>query len=133
MAKLGKSAGTSAQQIERLEKGQRPLSKKWAEKIAPHIGLTAQDLMFPEGAPELPKDFAELEYDAKKAAIVAFLTELVGDKYLDWHEILEDVEEVALPLATEPEDRPNIDRVKTQARAIAVVAKRKLRRKTDPS
>lgn len=37
---------TSQPQIQRLEKTTRGLSKKWAEKIAPHLGTTPQALMF---------------------------------------------------------------------------------------
>jgi transcriptional regulator with XRE-family HTH domain len=133
MAALGKKAGTSAQQIDRLEKGSRPLSRAWAERIAPHVGLTAQDLMFPETAPpNLPNGFSAMGYDARRAAIVAFLRELAGDAAaLEWSEILADVEAIAEPQPGESSDRPNPARVATQARALAVAAKRRLRRSAD--
>lgn len=133
MAALAKLVGTSPQQIDRLEKGARPMLKHWAERIAPHIGLTPQELIFPGSVPaKLPEDFAALDYDARKTAIVAFLRELAGpEAALEWAEILADIEEVALPLPDEPEDRPDLIRVQTQARALAVAAKRKLRRKTN--
>ena len=48
MAQLGELAGTSGQTIERLEKGKMELTKTWAKKLAPHLGTTAKELMFPE-------------------------------------------------------------------------------------
>lgn len=47
---LADLVGTSQPQIKRLEKGQRKLTKEWAERLAPHLGLgvTAEALMFPE-------------------------------------------------------------------------------------
>lgn len=51
MEALAKLAGTSNQQIARLEKppgdkDHRKLTKEWAEKLAPHLGITAQELLF---------------------------------------------------------------------------------------
>lgn len=46
---LAKLAGTTAQQIDRLEKSQRKLTREWAERIAPHLLLTPERLLFPEG------------------------------------------------------------------------------------
>jgi transcriptional regulator with XRE-family HTH domain len=43
---LGDLVGTSQPQIKRLEKGQRTLSKEWAERLAPHLGVSAEHLMF---------------------------------------------------------------------------------------
>jgi transcriptional regulator with XRE-family HTH domain len=45
---LAKRAGTSQPQIWRLEKSERKLSKEWAERLAPHLGVTPQELMFGE-------------------------------------------------------------------------------------
>lgn len=45
-AELGALVGTSQPQINRLEAGGRTLSKKWAERLAPHLGVTAAELMF---------------------------------------------------------------------------------------
>lgn len=42
--KLASLAGTSQPQINRLETGQRRLTKKWAKKLAPHLGVEWQDL-----------------------------------------------------------------------------------------
>lgn len=54
---LATAAGTSQPQIKRLEAGERTLSKKWAEQLAPHLGVTAETLMFPpstvDGEPEI--------------------------------------------------------------------------------
>ncbi|AWI89250.1 LexA family transcriptional repressor [Methylobacterium sp. DM1] len=44
---LAAAAGTSQPQIKRLEAGERTLSKKWAEQLAPHLGVTAETLLFP--------------------------------------------------------------------------------------
>lgn len=56
MPKLAMLAGTSAQQVDRLERGDRKLTKEWAERLAPHIGVTAQDLLFPSFAPPRAKE-----------------------------------------------------------------------------
>ncbi len=45
---LADLAGTSRQQIEKLERGERKLTKQWAERLAPHLGVTAKALLFPE-------------------------------------------------------------------------------------
>ncbi len=44
--RLAQLAGTSQPQIQRLEKGTRGLSKKWATKIAPHVRTIPEELMF---------------------------------------------------------------------------------------
>jgi transcriptional regulator with XRE-family HTH domain len=48
-AKLAELVGTSQPQIRRLELGERELTKSWAERLAPHLGVTAADLLFPRG------------------------------------------------------------------------------------
>lgn len=45
---LAELAGTSQPQIRRLEAGQRPLTKAWAERLAPHLHASAKSLMFNE-------------------------------------------------------------------------------------
>lgn len=45
-SQLAELAGTSQPQIKRLENGERKLSKDWAEKIAPHLHVTPEILMF---------------------------------------------------------------------------------------
>lgn len=45
-SKLAELAGTSQPQIQRLERGTRGLSKKWATKIAPHVRAIPEELMF---------------------------------------------------------------------------------------
>lgn len=45
---LAKLADTSQPQIARLEKSKRKLSKEWAVRLAPHLGVTAQELLFSE-------------------------------------------------------------------------------------
>ncbi|HLL27428.1 MAG TPA: S24 family peptidase [Xanthobacteraceae bacterium] len=46
MAELARQSKTSRQQVQRLVKGGRKLSKEWAERFAPHLGTTAAQLMF---------------------------------------------------------------------------------------
>ncbi len=46
---LADLVGTSQPQIRRLEASERKLSKEWAERLAPHLGVTAESLMFPDG------------------------------------------------------------------------------------
>ncbi|UTO29099.1 LexA family protein [Bartonella harrusi] len=46
--KLAEKAGTTQPQIKRLEKGERKLTKEWAEKLAPHLGVKPFNLLFPE-------------------------------------------------------------------------------------
>ena len=48
MQELADLAGTTAPQINKLEKGQRDLDKKWALRLTPYLGVTAEELMFPE-------------------------------------------------------------------------------------
>lgn len=45
---VGTRVGTSASQIERLEKGMRRLTRDWAERLSPVLQKTARDLMFPD-------------------------------------------------------------------------------------
>lgn len=41
---------TSQPQIKRLERGERKLTKQWAQRLAPHLKVTAEALMFPDAA-----------------------------------------------------------------------------------
>jgi phage repressor protein C with HTH and peptisase S24 domain len=54
--RLAELAATSQPQIRRLEAGERQLSKEWAERLAPHLGISASELMFGRhpDAPSLP-------------------------------------------------------------------------------
>lgn len=56
---LSDLANTSQPQIQRLEKTTRGLSKEWAEKIAPHLGTTPQELMFNNESASEVEDKAE--------------------------------------------------------------------------
>jgi|GEM_PF-449502 len=47
-AQLAELAATSQPQIRRLEAGERQLSKEWAQRLAPHLGVAASHLMFGE-------------------------------------------------------------------------------------
>ena len=48
MQKLADLVGTTAPQINKLEKGQRDLDKKWATRLAPFLGVRPDELIFPE-------------------------------------------------------------------------------------
>lgn len=64
-ARLAELSGTVQSQIYNIEKGTRPLSKQWAERIAPHLGVTPQELMFGESdiEPHLPiQEEKEMQY-----------------------------------------------------------------------
>lgn len=43
---LAERVGTSQPQIRRLENGERKLTREWAEKLAPHLGITPAQLLF---------------------------------------------------------------------------------------
>jgi transcriptional regulator with XRE-family HTH domain len=65
MPELGKAVGTSAQQIDRLETGERPITKEWARRLAPHLDVDAVELVFPDAeppsvAPSVPVEFARV-------------------------------------------------------------------------
>lgn len=45
-AELARLVGTSQPQIQRLENSQRTLTKKWAQRLSPHLGVDARNLMF---------------------------------------------------------------------------------------
>ena len=47
-AELARLADMNRQQLGRLESGKRKLTKEWAERLAPLLGCSARDLMFPE-------------------------------------------------------------------------------------
>ena len=44
--RLAELAGTSPQQIEKLEKGIREMTRPWAERLAPHLGVSPEFLVF---------------------------------------------------------------------------------------
>jgi phage repressor protein C with HTH and peptisase S24 domain len=45
-ADLAEAVGTSQPQIKRLEAGDRKLTKEWAERLSPHLKVTAEELLF---------------------------------------------------------------------------------------
>lgn len=49
---LAELAGTSQPQIRRLENGERKLTKEWAERLAPHLHVSAQELLFSDSGDE---------------------------------------------------------------------------------
>lgn len=54
--RLAKEAGTSAQQIERLEKAQRRLSDVWLTRIGKALGVQPYELIAPVGTAGLPSE-----------------------------------------------------------------------------
>jgi len=46
-AQLAALAGTSQPQIKRLESGERKLTKEWADRLAPHLGVRPEEILFP--------------------------------------------------------------------------------------
>lgn len=49
-AKLAELAGTTANQLVKLEGGSRRLSDHWASRLAPHLGVQPFELMMPVGS-----------------------------------------------------------------------------------
>ncbi len=45
---LADQVGTTAQQLYLLEAGKRTLTREWAERLAPHLGVSPVELIFPE-------------------------------------------------------------------------------------
>lgn len=45
--KLAEVARTARQQINKLANGERKMTKEWAERLAPPLGIHVEDLMFP--------------------------------------------------------------------------------------
>jgi len=45
-ADLAEAVGTSQPQIKRLEAGDRKLTKEWAERLSPHLGIAPESLLF---------------------------------------------------------------------------------------
>lgn len=45
---LAKVADTNVQNVSRIERGDRKLTVEWAEKFAPHLKISAGELMFPD-------------------------------------------------------------------------------------
>lgn len=63
---LAKRAGTSRQQISKLVHEQRGLSKQWAERLAPHLGVQPSDLMFgPDADVPTPSAIPPVQPSAK--------------------------------------------------------------------
>lgn len=49
MQKLADLSGTKKQTVEKLEKGEMELTRTWAERFAPHLDVSAKNILFPEG------------------------------------------------------------------------------------
>ncbi|MDN5249746.1 MAG: helix-turn-helix transcriptional regulator [Alphaproteobacteria bacterium] len=87
-ARLAVLANTTPGQIKHLEKGVRKLTKEWAERIAPHLGVTAQELLFPDDSVE----YSTKMVTRKNTSGVPILLQLSNK---EWIENLGDIEELA--------------------------------------
>lgn len=63
-AEMAKKLGTSQPQYQRLEKGKRPMSKKWALKIESEFGISAAQILFKEDddTPKLARTIKVIGY-----------------------------------------------------------------------
>ncbi len=67
--KLADLADTNYVQISRLENGGRKLSVEWAERLAPHLNVKAQDLLFDSNKEHAPLDLTMINvYDVAASA-----------------------------------------------------------------
>lgn len=66
-AALADLAGTTAPQIHRLENGQRKLTREWAERLAPHLKTTPEELLFPKQSSGAPRELPVSNVDFSKA------------------------------------------------------------------
>lgn len=81
-AELGEAAGTSGQQIERLEKGQRKLTQEWMSRIASALGCKPIDLLVDEeNAFQGPDMGAAAGRELAAAPRVATIHEFGGQEY----------------------------------------------------
>ncbi|MBW8637039.1 helix-turn-helix transcriptional regulator [Hoeflea sp. WL0058] len=77
---LARRAQTSQPQINRLETGERQLSKEWAEKLAPHLGISPAELMFGLGSDDGSAEaFSDSEGNGSNAAIGSRLMNNTND------------------------------------------------------
>ena len=83
---LATSANTSAQQIDRLEKGQRKLSLEWIERLAPALGVEPLEIIY-EGIKS---------NDARRVPLVGAIS--CGD----WAEAVGSAEETVVTFAGGP-------------------------------
>jgi transcriptional regulator with XRE-family HTH domain len=58
---LADLAGTTQPQVQRLEAGERKLTREWATKLAPFLGVSAKELLFDEEVLAATKSASELK------------------------------------------------------------------------
>lgn len=92
-AELARLVGTSQPQIKRLESGERSLTKQWAKRIAQHLGVSAESLLFEHEE----RDDSERE--------VAGLPVAGTSRAGDWLDItmIDEVEPDFIPVARHPQ------------------------------
>ncbi len=89
---LAQRAETSRQQIERLEKGERELTKQWAERLAPHLGVSAVELLFPSVVARTSEIVLNIPVEGEAAAGV-------------WRQMFDAHERKYPPIPASPEPR----------------------------
>jgi transcriptional regulator with XRE-family HTH domain len=75
MPSLGKLANTSAQQIDRLERGQRKMTRQWADRLAPYLDVPSEVLVYPDKSETgdiMVDDQPEPELDPDSRPWIAF-------------------------------------------------------------
>ena len=80
-AELARKAKTTRQQIQRLRDGHRGISRDWAQRLAPHLGVAAEALMFG------PRRASAVGYVGAGAEVIP----------IDDHELGAGLEEVDIP------------------------------------
>lgn len=86
-AEMAKRLGTSQPQYQRLEKGLRPLSKKWALKVESEFGIPAAQILF--------KDDIDNSIQARIVRVIGYVQ--AGEWEETWELSEEDQYEVPIP------------------------------------
>lgn len=89
--KLADKAGTSRQQISRLEKDARKLTRDWAERLAPHLAMSAVDL-----------EYADQPPTTRRAGMIPILGETAAGRWIEIDTSADEPREW-LPFLPEPE------------------------------
>ncbi|WP_370931006.1 helix-turn-helix domain-containing protein [Bartonella sp. DGB1] len=80
---LAEKAGTTQPQIFRLETGQRKLTKEWAIRLAPHLGVNPKQLLFSDRPSDIDEDILDLLEtldDKQKLSLLNFIKDFYAKK-----------------------------------------------------
>jgi len=69
LAAVAEKAGTSPQQVARLESGERKMTREWAERLAPALGVSPVELLFPELASPVAAEVPIFGYAGAREAV----------------------------------------------------------------